>query len=170
MKRKRFLMGWLIVLLSFGLKPVMTQGETVDFGDSGITVVVEAEGGETNDDSGWAYWFPDEFYDYFPPLRINFPFPSFPGWAGGGGGDDGKDPCQAAKDKLADLYNQLGQVAQQINDAIEKAAPLTLNDKAYEAHSPGWITAFYKLMQQRDELKEQIEEAHQQQDTACDDQ
>ncbi len=165
MKRLMYLLINCLITVSLSL--ILAQGEPVDFGDSGIVVVVEADDkeGETTD-SGWTYWFPDEFFSYIPSLP-KFPDFPLPPWAGGGNGGGEIDPCQDAQAKLDDLYNQLNDITEQWVPALEEQAPLNYEGKAYKANTSGWIRAFHRLLAERDRITEEIEQAHAQKDAAC---
>jgi len=79
-------------------------GDVVDFGDSGIVVVVQEAA-----EYVYAYVFPDEFTDYYPPFDIPYPeIPNFPDWNWDWGSDpDEADLCESAMEELVELEEQL---------------------------------------------------------------
>jgi|GEM_PF-5485614 len=88
------------------------QDDVVDFGDSGIEVVVEQEGGGMK--TGWVYWFPDEFFEFVPPKFVMPTLPSLPPWLGGGGGGSNDQGCE---DVLQDIVNLSRSIA--LNEEIQ---------------------------------------------------
>ena len=155
----------LIALLTIAFS-VSLAGEPVDFGDSGLVVIVEQPPKDDGIETGWAFWFPDEFSDYLPSWP-NFPDFTFPGWAGGGSGGPASPECRAAQAILDSLYDQLQQITEQWVPALEKQAPLSRDGNTYEANTPGWINTFYHLISERDRIKDEIGNAHKEKDAAC---
>lgn len=156
-----------IALLTIALSTSLAQGEPVDFGDTGLVVIVEQSPKEDNpNETGWSFWFPDEFYDYLPSWP-KFPAFEFPGWAGGGGGGPTSPECGAAQAILDNLYDQLNQITEQWVPALEEQTPLSRDGKTYAANTPGWINSFYHLLAERDRIKDEIEDAHKEKDAAC---
>lgn len=154
----------LFILLGGFPSITLTQDVTIDFGDSGIVVVVTPS--EPGFDTGWSYWFPDEFENYIS-LLPKLPPVSFPGWAGGGGGGSASPECRAAQAILDNLYDQLQQITEQWVPALEKQAPLARDGNIYEANTPGWNNTLYYLISERDRIKNEIENAHKEKDVAC---
>lgn len=106
---------YFILILAVFLPKVLSQSEPVDFGDSGLVVVVQQQGEpkSENSDESWSFWFPDEFINLWsgwiksaPGLIPTFPDP---------GGDGGQQPdCD-------DLINELGdelRLAELLTEAI----------------------------------------------------
>ncbi len=88
--------------------------DVVDFGDSGIEIVVEASGDGM--ETGWAYWFPDEFYSYMPAFP-RFPVLNLPPWSGGGGGGGDDGDSEACNDAMQKVVNLTYSIA--LNEATE---------------------------------------------------
>ncbi|MCA9839168.1 MAG: hypothetical protein KC422_19815 [Trueperaceae bacterium] len=162
-----------LLMMLLGSSPTLAQGEPVDFGDSGIVVVVEAEGDDT--DSGWTYWFPDEFYDYFPPFFRAPILGIEPPWDGGGGNPAPEEPdCEDIIEELGELLNQADLLSNIIDGLSNPNAEIGIVD--YEAgvvierHYPG-SPFFTKNLAQKLEalrdMKQRIDELLSKAVTAC---
>lgn len=110
------------------------EGEPVDFGDSGIEVVVEAA------ETLWAYWFPDEFNNYFPDWITwtpSFPPPVPPPDTGDGGQVDCKDVIEALGDMLDIMEGVNGMMNAASMEYISEFDPETGKAIVKTTYSPG---------------------------------
>jgi len=108
MKQKHLTQYLLLILLSVFCF-AYADDDVVDFGDSGIVVVVQ-EAASDGIEYVKSYWFPDEFTDYYPPsFEFPYPFlPNFPGWDWDWGSDpDEADLCISAILELYELNEEL---------------------------------------------------------------
>lgn len=165
MKKPSYLFILLMLALIF---PFVSnaQGDVVDFGDSGIEVVVEADGKGDGIDTGWAYWFPDEFYDYFPfPTLPTLPFP---GWGGGwGGGDDGDaDDCFDAQNELLQIYEAILSYETSIRQA-ENDGFMWVGDKRVEAGSEEYEYILQQMKNRLRQLDKDLNNARKKIEDAC---
>ncbi|WP_432411074.1 hypothetical protein [Rasiella sp. SM2506] len=100
MKKYNILLMVILLLGAIQLSNAQV-GEVVDFGDSGIEVVVEQKGEGMK--TGWVYWFPFDEWGKFPPMVLVPPIFN-PPWNGGGGGARPNEPdCQWLTNEIIDL-------------------------------------------------------------------
>lgn len=144
-----------LLLLSFGTSTTVNGGdEPVDFGDSGIVVVVEAEGESEGIETSLAFWFPDEFLDFYPGFNWFRGFPGFPGWGDDGNGPD-VDPCDvlaSQRDLLQQIYDDL---LTEFMDGLE-GGKLDYKGKDSKYGSSGWTNQAFNLFQDLQDLREQL--------------
>ena len=164
LKHSKFYLAAL--LASFAISGTTNaQDEPVNFGDSGIVVVVEQEGEDDGDGSGWAYWFYDEFLHFYPKWNWIPAVPNFPIWDGGDGGDS-DTPCTDAQEALDAAQAAYDEVNDAYAEAVE-GGPLEYKGKLYKQGTSGWVNAFYRLSAERDELLQARDEAQENADVAC---
>lgn len=105
-----------VVLMIAALTWASAASDLVDFGDSGIVVVVEPS--KSGKEYGVAYipWIPDEFYTFYPSL------PAAPGvpWPVAWDREPPQpDPCQTALDQLSEIESEIVWRQETINWAQE---------------------------------------------------
>jgi hypothetical protein len=159
---KKFFYLLALSLICLGL----AQGDVVDFGDSGIVVVVEEGGDDVGMETGWAYWFPDEFYDFFPPFPTLPTLPWPPAWGGGGGGDGIDDDCWDAQNDLLQKYEAISSYENSINE-WESSGVMWVGDKKLTADDEEFQEILKNAKRVLDRLNDELNELRKAVQDAC---